>query len=699
MVELLLCLIHLQLHSKHRKLDMKLTIDVENTATTTSTGKLLLDPFSPENKLVLVCTKQDDGTESSFWLNHDTHSTDNAKELLQAQLDKATVLICHNAQHELIWLWDTGFEYNGAVFDTMLVEYLFQRGQKIPLSLEAVAERWELDNQKMGTLKEQLRKGISVDQIDGDELEKYCLADVRATQELATQLRRKMFSAEYAPLQNIIELTNTLCVLLARIYYRGFSVDKKVLLEVKDQFQTERQGLFLSLEKQVHELMGDTPINLSSPEQLSSIIYSRKPIEKATWAVNFSKYMKKSAFDVAVKQNSSIVYKTTAISCKDCQGKGFNIYIKKDGTIGKAKRICHTCNHTGIVYLPQKKIAGLKFSAPAASWIANHGFSTNKLSLELLESVARRRAMPLAQEFLHNIKRLSALDTYLSSFVDGIQTYTRSDQKLHVRLVQHRTTTGRLASDSPNLQNMPRGNTFPIKKVFRSRWPSGKIIEADFAQLEFRAAAFLGNDTLAKNEIETGFDVHSYTAEVITNAGQDTTRQQAKAHTFAPLFCATAYGRTQAEASYYKQFTNKYQGIANWHTTLATEVMNTGMVTTPTGRQFSFPDAKRRPHGGITYFTAVKNYPVQSLSTDIVQLTLLLVENNMRKENLQSVIVNSVHDSIVIDTYPDEETLVRTAISNAEQQLRQVFLQKFEVDFDVPLSLDCKIGNNWMDVR
>jgi len=90
---------------------------------------------------------------------------------------------------------------------------------------------------------------------------------------------------------------------------------------------------------------------------------------------------------------------------------------------------------------------------------------------------------------------------------------------------------------------------------------------------------------------------------------------------------------------------------------------------------------------------------VQSLSTDIVQLTLLLVENNMRKDNLQSVIVNSVHDSIVIDTYPDEEELVRTAIYNTEQQLREVFLQKFEVDFNVPLELDCKIGNNWMDLR
>ena len=677
---------------------MKLTIDVENTAQKLATGKVLVDPFTPDNKLVLVCTKKDGGKESSFWFNHSTHSTENAKALLQAQLDQAAVLICHNAQHELVWLWDTGFVYDGPIFDTMLVEYLFQRGQKEPLSLAALAERWELENQKMGTLKEHLQKGISVDQIDGDELEEYCLADVKATQEVAAKLRQKMYTPAYASLQNIIELTNALCVLLAKIYYRGFCVDTGVLLEVKEEFQTEKQRLFLSLEKQVQELMGDTPINLASPEQLSTVIYSRKPNDKATWATSFTKYMKKADFDAAVQRNSTVVYKTTAVSCRDCQGKGYNLYIKKDGSVGKAKRVCHTCNHTGIIYVPQKRVAGLKFAAPEASWVANHGFGTNKLSLELLEAVARRRNMPAAQAFLHNIRRLSALDTYLSSFVDGIGTFTKQDKRLHVKLVQHRTTTGRLASDSPNLQNMPRAKTFPIKKVFRSRWTDGKIIEADFAQLEFRAAAFLGNDTVAKNEIQTGFDVHNYTAEVITNAGQPITRQEAKAHTFAPLFGATGYGRTVAEAAYYKQFIQKYDGIAMWHSTLADEVMATGMVTTPTGRQFAFPDAERRSHGGVTYFTSIKNYPVQSLSTDIVQLTLLLVEDNMRKKNLHSVIVNSVHDSIVIDTYRNEDDAVISAIQEAEQCLREEFLRRFQVDLDVPLTLEYKMGPNWMDV-
>ena len=136
---------------------MKLTIDVENTVSKLPSGKTLLDPFTAGNKLVLVCTKTDLGVESSFWFGHSTHSTANAKELLQAQLDQATVLICHNAQHELIWLWETGFTYDGPVFDTMLVEYLFQRGVKQPLSLQAVAKRYELENQKLDTLAESFK--------------------------------------------------------------------------------------------------------------------------------------------------------------------------------------------------------------------------------------------------------------------------------------------------------------------------------------------------------------------------------------------------------------------------------------------------------------------------------------------------------------------------------------------------------------
>ena len=138
------------------------------------------------------------------------------------------------------------------------------------------------------------------------------------------------------------------------------------------------------------------------------------------------------------------------------------------------------------IYRPRQQIAGLRFTAPTAKWVSANGFSTNKLNLEILEHYAKRTGNTKAELFLKNVRRLSALDTYLSSFVEGISTYTKPDGKLHVRLLQHRTSTGRFSGADPNMQNMPRGGTFPVKKIFVSRWEGGKILEADFAQLEFR---------------------------------------------------------------------------------------------------------------------------------------------------------------------------------------------------------------------
>jgi DNA polymerase-1 len=302
--------------------------------------------------------------------------------------------------------------------------------------------------------------------------------------------------------------------------------------------------------------------------------------------------------------------------------------------------------------------------------------------------------------FLQRVRRLSAVDTYLSSFVDGIATHTKQDGKLHVRLLQHRTATGRLSGADPNMQNMPRGGTFPVKKVFVSRWKGGQIMEADFAQLEFRVAAYLSQDTTAIEEVTTGFDVHSYTAQVITEAGQKMSRQEAKAHTFAPLYGASGFGRTPAEAAYYKQFTTKYSGIGKWHEELAKEALSTGKIKTPSGREFSFPDVQRRRYGGVTYFTQIKNFPVQSFATaDIVPVSLMYIDKLLEANKLQSCIVNTVHDSIVIDVHPNEVDMVLKVIDTANRNLLKIVNNKWKLDFNVPLLLEAKIGPNWLDTK
>jgi len=677
---------------------MKITLDVENTVTKRD-GKMHLDPFEPDNTLVMVGMLTDQGQCLTFPFDHaDRPNQDDYYERVQMMLDEATVLICHNAAHDLLWLWESGFKYDGPVFDTMLAEYVLQRGQKQPLSLEACAERYELDTKKQDTLKEYFAKGVSTRDIPYNELTEYLIADLEATQQLSDKQMLRLNRQEDAGLKGTVELTNQVAVCLSRIYQRGFAVDLNALDTVREEFEQERDDLERDLQAHVRRLMGDTPINLNSPEQLSWVVYSRKVTDKQYWGNSIDPYQSDNTFRGLMNELTERLYKTKATQCRECNGSGQVRKVKKDGTPFARTNKCTSCGGAGYHLVAGKELAGLKFKPPGPKWASANGFSTSKQNLETLEKAARVKGMTDAVDFLSKVRRLSAVDTYLSSFVDGIRMYTKQDGKLHVRLTQHMTSTGRFSGRDPNMQNMPRGGTFPVKKVFVSRFDGGKIMEADFAQLEFRAAAYLSQDGVAIEEVSTGFDVHSYTAKVITDAGQPTDRQTAKAHTFAPLYGATGFGRTAAEAEYYTHFTEKYEGIGLWHSRLAKEAIATGKITTPSGREFAFPDVVRKPNGRVSHFTQIKNYPVQSFATaDIVPIALLHIDKLL--DGMQSCVVNTVHDSIVVDVHPDEERRVIDIIHQTNKELPDLITIRWGLVFNVPLLLEAKIGPNWLDTK
>ena len=678
---------------------MKLVLDVENTVVKRD-GKLHLDPFEPSNSLVMVGVYADDGEPEVYTFDHveyveHMHERKAHVERIQDLLDKCTVLIGHNIGHDLQWLWACGFNYEGPVWDTMLAEYVMQRGVKEPLSLEAVAERRDLEFKKQDTLKQYMKQGVAINQIPHAELSEYLVGDLRTTMSLYFEQQLDLREEMNRVLLPTIDLTMETAVLLTKIYKNGFTVDPVALNDVQEEFEKEKQQLIKDLNAQVLQLMGDTPINLNSPEQMSWVIYSRKPKDKTQWANSFDPRMKPEEFKRFINGSSDVIRKTRAAKCSECKGAGGYYKTKVNGQSFKNMTKCPTCNATGFVYKPTNEVAGLKFTPSSTKWHSANGFSTNKEVLRILEGVARQRGYDDAATFLSNLSRLSAVDTYLSSFIGGISMYKKEDGLLHVRLTQHMTSTGRFSGRDPNMQNMPRGGTFPVKKVFVSRWNGGKIMEADFAQLEFRVAAFLSQDETAIKEVTEGFDVHSYTAQVISEAGQATSRQEAKAHTFAPLYGATGFGRTPAEAAYYTHFTEKYKGIARWHRELAKEVLSTRKIRTPSGREFSFKDVIRRRDGTVTNFTAIKNYPVQSFATaDIVPAVLIEIDKKLAP--LQSMIVNSVHDSIVIDVHPDEKRLIVQTIAEINSELTNIINNKFNINFNVPLLLEAKMGVNWL---
>ena len=677
---------------------MRLVIDVENTVVNRD-GKLHLDPFEETNSLVMVGLLTSSGEETIITFDHsEVEPTPNGHDIVQKALDDATIIIGHNIAYDLVWLWESGFKYSGSVFDTMLGEYVLQRGQKQPLSLEACAERYKLDTQKEGTLKKYFSEGYTTRDIPHKELSDYLSADLHATKELSDKIYIRLNSSDDSSLLNTVLLTNEVACCLARMYSRGFSVNMEALDAVQKEFEEEKRQLNTDLQKHIASLMGDTPINLNSPEQLSWVIYGRKVIDKTEWLNAINPYMDDIDFRNLIIQGTKVLYKTRAEQCQDCKGKGEILKMKVDGNPYAKASKCKSCDANGYIFKNTDKVAGLRFRPPSPKWASANGFSTSKLNLETLERAARAKNMVDAVDFLSKVRRLSAVETYLSSFVEGIKIHTKKDRKLHVRLLQHRTATGRFSGADPNMQNMPRGGTFPVKRVFVSRWKGGKILEADFAQLEFRTAAYLSQDKTAMKEIEDGFDVHSYTAKIITESGQKTTRQEAKAHTFAPLYGATGFGRTSAEAKYYEQFTKKYEGVALWHSRLAKEAMISKTIRTPSGREFAFPNVYKNKHGRVSNFTQIKNYPVQSFATaDIVPLALLYIDKLL--DTMRSCVVNTVHDSIVIDVHPDEEKAVLEAIDTTNKNLPILVNNKWGIEFNVPLLLESKIGDNWLDTK
>ena len=678
---------------------MRTVLDVENN-TTKRGGKTLLDPWEPGNFLVQVGTQNVDVPSELHILTFDHKEKkdvgNSAAFVLQTILDETSLLIMHNARHDMPWLWEAGFNYDGPIYDTMIGEYLLLRGVKRGLGLGYCAEVRELPSRKLDVLKDYYKQGYNTDEIPLAELQEYLEGDLNVTRELYLAQLEDYAQPESASMVNVRDISMKVCMTLCKMYQRGFKVDRTALDEVRREFETEKVELENRLNIHVRKLMGDTPININSTEQMSQVIYSKKPKSKKEWADLFEHVKDKAEYTSTVAANTDRIFKTQAYTCETCEGVGKTYRIKKDGTKYAKPNKCKDCDARGYRLRELNQLAGLKFAAPNKDWVSANGFSTSKGSLEILIATAKSKAMYDAVEFLSDIRRLNAVSSYLSNFVEGIDLFTKPDGLLHVDLSQTTTATGRFSGRNPNMQNMPRGNTFPVKKVFVSRWEGGYVMEADFAQLEFRTAAFLAQDKVAMEEINTGFDVHSYTAQVITDAGEPTTRQEAKEHTFAPLFGATGYGRSKAVSAYYEHFNEKYPDIAKWHKKLGKEAVTLLKITNVSGRQYAFPDVHRRDNGSVSHMTNIKNYPVQGFATgDVVPVVLIEMEDRLK--HLRSCLVNSVHDSAVIDIHPEEKDYVIDMIHKLNADLTDLIAKTYSVNMNVPLLLEAKIGYNWLD--
>jgi DNA polymerase I-like protein with 3'-5' exonuclease and polymerase domains len=675
-------------------------VDVETTYQKNKNNGFDPSPFHPDNKLVSVGLESKFGSEYYFTY-HSEKVSEGCYDNIQERLDQTTLLVGHNLKFDLMWLLEAGFKYTGKVYDTMIGEYILNKGVRKSLTLQMCCQRRKI-GMKDDRIKEYMDRGISFDNIPADLVEEYGRNDVTITKRLFESQMQDFKLPANKDLIKTAKMMGEFLVVLSDMERNGIYVDLNVLEKVNAEYTAEKEYLRQKIGKIVYNKMGDTEINLSSPEQLSWLIYSKKPLDKSNWAKIFNVGVDKSTgknkrrpqfslnqFRSLVKNNTAPVYKTSASKCLACDGKGVIKRIKKDGSPYKNYTKCSDCDGDGFIYHKMAKLAGFNQVPKSVYDVSESGFRTDKVTLSKLSAESEGEL----REFLDAIVRYNAIDTYLSTFISGIKDHTDAKGMLHPKFMQAVTATGRLSSRDPNFQNQPRGKTFPIRQVVKSRFSSGKILEIDFSQLEFRTAVFMAQDKQGMEDIKNNIDVHQYTADII-----GVSRQDAKAHTFKPLYGGVT--GTEDEKKYYRKFLEKYKGIKAWHDKLQTHAIKFKCIQIPTGRQYSFPYAQRMPWGGSSYGTQIKNYPVQGFATaDIVPLACINIHNLMKEHKVKSLLVNTVHDSIVADVYPGEESVMGKIFKQGTSSVIDSLKEYYNIDFNVPLDTETKIGYNWLDMK
>ena len=251
------------------------------------------------------------------------------------------------------------------------------------------------------------------------------------------------------------------------------------------------------------------------------------------------------------------------------------------------------------------------------------------------------------------------------------------------------TDKGKEVTKSVQFQNLKR----EFKRVIRARRAGWSMGEADGSQLEFRVAAFLGQCPVATQAIVNNLDVHTDTMNVITGKGQPITRQEAKPHTFKPLFGGMS--GTDAEVSYYEWFIEHYSGIADAQQKWIDEALTRGRVTVVHGFKFHFPHCRMNANGYVTNSTNIKNYPVQHFATaEIIPIAIVYQWHLMKA--MESFLVNTVHDSVISELHPDEHEEFRLVSKHSFTYLCYHYLKEvYDVEFNVPLGIGVKIGDNW----
>lgn len=322
------------------------------------------------------------------------------------------------------------------------------------------------------------------------------------------------------------------------------------------------------------------------------------------------------------------------------------------------------------------------------------GYSTNA---EVLEQLMDKH--PIIEKITY-FRQLSKL---YSTYVEGLSAVIDEDSKIHTSFNQTVTTTGRLSSTEPNLQNIPIKYEMgrEIRKVFVPE-ENSIIVSGDYSQIELRVLAHIAGDENLISAFKEGLDIHRKTAsEVFKVKKEEVTslqRSRAKAVNFGIVYGISDFSlskdikvsRKEAKA-YIDTYFERYPKVKEYMESTVKDAKSLGFVKTILNRVRYIPEinASNKIVMALGERLAM-NTPIQGSAADIIKLAMVLVHHELKNRNLKSYIILQVHDELILNVYNDEK-----------EEVEKILKDKMEnaIKLNVPLEVDIHTGHTWYEAK
>lgn len=318
------------------------------------------------------------------------------------------------------------------------------------------------------------------------------------------------------------------------------------------------------------------------------------------------------------------------------------------------------------------------------------------------DEVLQRLALdyPLPKKLLEH----RALSKLKSTYTDKLpQMINRRTGRIHTNYAQAVAVTGRLASNEPNLQNIPvrTAEGRRVREAFIAA-PGSKIISADYSQIELRIMAHLSQDKGLLDAFAHGHDIHRATAAEIFGIAQDEVspeqRRYAKTINFGLIYGMSVFGlaaqleiERSAAKTYIDRYFARYPGVALYMENIRQLARGQGFVETVFGRRLWLPEIRSgNPMRRQGAERAAINAPMQGTAADLIKLAMIAVQNWLEESALQTRLIMQVHDELVLEVPEAELPVVQQKLPELMQNVAEL---------SVPLLVGVGVGNNWEEAH